>query len=66
MSRLSFLVVVLAACFLQLTSAFLPARTALPVVARASLQNRGSRNPASRRKSVAVMAAEYWEVGASG
>lgn len=61
MSRLSFLVVVLAGFLLQLTSAFLPMRTALPAVSRAALQPRSS-SPAGRRKSVAVMGMEYWEV----
>lgn len=60
MSRLSFLLVVLAACLLQLTSAFMPGRTALPVVARASLQTR-SRSSNTGRRSVAVMAKEYWQ-----
>ena len=60
MSRLSFVLLVLAACLLQLSFAFLPGRTALPVVARNSLQARAS-SAAGRRKSVAVMATEYWE-----
>ena len=61
MSRLSFLLVILAACLCHLTSAFLPVRTSLPAVSRAALQPRSS-SPGGRRKSVAVMAQEYWEV----
>lgn len=61
MSRLSFLLAVLGALLCHLTSAFLPMRTALPSVSRAALQPRSS-SPAGRRKSVAVMARELWEV----
>lgn len=62
MSRLSFLLVLLAACLFQFSAAFMPGRVALPVTARASLQVRSRSSPAGRRKSVAVMAREYWEV----
>lgn len=62
MARLSLLLVVLAAFLCQCSLAFMPGRTALPAVARASALQARSRSPNGvRRKSVAVMAAEYWE-----